>query len=66
MWSHLSNECGGMQQSPINIDKATVRRNESLQIRFHNYNSPSISYSVLNDGHSGEWTGDIEIGPPIR
>lgn len=51
--SEWSGECSGSMQSPINIDVDSTVINQTLDLAFKNYDIPLMSFSVVNNGHSG-------------
>lgn len=55
-WKDINHNCGGDHQSPINIEKAKVKRDSHLgDITFNGYDhAPSAEWKLMNDGHSGE------------
>ncbi|XP_073471417.1 carbonic anhydrase 15-like [Aquarana catesbeiana] len=64
-WKDINKNCGGDQQSPINIEKAKVKRDSHLgDIIFNGYDhAPSAEWKLMNDGHSVllSLSGDISI-----
>ncbi|KAM5191689.1 carbonic anhydrase 15-like [Mantella aurantiaca] len=64
-WKDISHNCGGDQQSPINIEKAKAKKDSHLgDIIFKGYDhAPSAELKFMNDGHSVllSLSGDISI-----
>ncbi|XP_056408297.1 carbonic anhydrase 15-like [Hyla sarda] len=64
-WKDISHNCGGDHQSPINIEKAKVKRDNHLDdITFQGYDhAPPGQWKLMNDGHSVllSLSGDIYI-----
>nr|XP_033778281.1 carbonic anhydrase 4 [Geotrypetes seraphini] len=62
-WSNVNIQCGGTQQSPIDIDTRNVEFNDQLiPFQFQGYENPN-SWTLTNDGHSAKLTpkGIIQI-----
>ncbi|KAG8455893.1 hypothetical protein GDO86_001911 [Hymenochirus boettgeri] len=53
-WKDINHNCGGENQSPINIEMSKVKRDSLLgDIIFQGYNqSPPGPWKLMNDGHS--------------
>ncbi|XP_075067268.1 carbonic anhydrase 15-like [Mixophyes fleayi] len=53
-WKDINHNCGGEHQSPINIEKAKVKKDSHLSnITFQGYDhAPSGRWKLMNDGHS--------------
>ncbi|KAM4706978.1 carbonic anhydrase 15-like [Discoglossus pictus] len=53
-WKDISHNCGGDQQSPINIQRSAVKRDSQLgNIVFQGYDhAPPGRWRLMNDGHS--------------
>ncbi|KAM9330854.1 carbonic anhydrase 15-like [Gastrophryne carolinensis] len=64
-WKDINHGCGGAHQSPINIEKAKVKRDNHLSdITFQGYDhAPPGQWKLMNDGHSVmlQLSGDISI-----
>ncbi|KAG9487454.1 hypothetical protein GDO78_007356, partial [Eleutherodactylus coqui] len=64
-WKDISHNCGGDHQSPINIEKAKVKRGSNLDdITFQGFDHPPPDqWKLTNDGHSVllSLSGDIYI-----
>ena len=67
IWPSISPSCSGTEQSPIDIQRAKIRINESLAIEMLNYDRPHAGYSVVNNGHSIQFNyiGDKSTAPTI-
>ncbi|XP_053135028.1 carbonic anhydrase 15-like isoform X2 [Hemicordylus capensis] len=53
-WKNVTQNCGGMYQSPINIDRRKAQRDKNLdEISFEGYDqAPPGRWRLLNDGHT--------------
>ncbi|MGH0163728.1 UNVERIFIED_CONTAM: hypothetical protein FKN15_062979 [Acipenser sinensis] len=53
-WKVLDHQCGGANQSPINVDRKTARRSSELDaFVFKGYNTaPAGAWSIANSGHA--------------
>ncbi|XP_058850427.1 carbonic anhydrase 15-like [Acipenser ruthenus] len=53
-WKVLDHQCGGANQSPINVDRKTARRSSELgAFVFKGYNTaPAGAWSIANSGHA--------------
>ncbi|KAM3939728.1 carbonic anhydrase 15-like [Leptodactylus fuscus] len=64
-WKDFSHNCGGDRQSPINIEKTKVKRDNHLDnITFQGFDhAPPGQWKLMNDGHSVllSLSGDIYI-----
>ncbi|KAM4808100.1 carbonic anhydrase 15-like [Rhinophrynus dorsalis] len=65
-WKDVSHNCGGDRQSPINIERLRVKRDNHLgDIIFQGYNqAPPGRWRLMNDGHSVllSLEGDVVLG----
>ncbi|XP_077164324.1 carbonic anhydrase 15-like isoform X2 [Paroedura picta] len=55
-WKDMDQNCGGNNQSPINIERRKTIRDRSLdEISFEGYDqAPAGRWTLLNDGHTGD------------
>lgn len=55
-WKELAPACGGLSQSPVNIDLRLVRRDYTLKpFIFQGYDSaPQDPWTLESDGHTGQ------------
>ncbi|XP_073415304.1 carbonic anhydrase 15-like [Dendrobates tinctorius] len=64
-WKDISHNCGGDHQSPINIEKTKVKRDDHLDgITFQGFDhAPPGQWKLMNDGHSVllSLSGDIYL-----
>ncbi|XP_041078855.1 carbonic anhydrase 15-like [Polyodon spathula] len=53
-WKVLDHQCGGVNQSPINVDRKKARRSNELDaFVFKGYNvTPAGAWSIVNSGHA--------------
>lgn len=66
-WPDGVNQCDGKYQSPIDIKTHETFFNESLNLKFLNYEQQTISFKATNNGHSiqFDYIGDIGSSPAI-
>ncbi|XP_078523973.1 carbonic anhydrase 15-like [Lissotriton helveticus] len=65
-WKDINHNCGGENQSPIDIDRSKISRDEALgDITFNGYDkAPPGKWKIMNDGHTAlvSLEGDTILG----
>lgn len=66
-WSELFPECGGREQSPIDISMNRLFYNASTRLALDNFSTLSPAYEVVNNGHTVmfSYLGDSATAPAV-
>jgi len=64
-WYTVAKSCGGREQSPINIETASVTRQNWAPLAFKNYDQKPRRMRVKNNGHAAQVEIDAAAAPRI-